>query len=229
MLIPAHINLDHGIFKVGQGLYLICYRWLPGFNVLRVPARLMVFSTFCLAFLAGFGYKKLRKININRNLILVFVSGLILFEFNFIPFPFNRDMEKMKIYQNFPRSKKEMPAVYQWLAVQAGSEAVLELPINNNYFNLAYMYYSLFHGKSLVNGYNGFVPPDYRETVEIMNSFPDRASLDFIIKNRIKNLIIHGRGYSSDQLAEIKKNIKYFPEMKKVHEFDGDLVYQIKK
>jgi hypothetical protein len=47
------------------------------------------------------------------------------------------------------------------MAVTSGDPAVIELPIDDPYVNVAAMYRSIFHGRPLVNGYSGHIPPHY--------------------------------------------------------------------
>ncbi|MBI4778527.1 YfhO family protein [Candidatus Desantisbacteria bacterium] len=43
-------------------VYKLCYEFIPGFDLFRVPGRMMYFWTFCLAVLAGFGSSSLLEL-----------------------------------------------------------------------------------------------------------------------------------------------------------------------
>ena len=40
-----------------------------------------------------------------------------------------------------------------------------------------YMYFSVWHGLPMVNGYSGFSPPEYDAMIEAQQTFPDAAAL----------------------------------------------------
>ena len=85
---------------------------------------------------------------------------------------------------------------HAWLAAQPSDSVVVELPMpiraavvaTRRRFNSGPSY----HWKRLVNGYTGFAPASYLETIELMTGFPDARSVarlralsvDFVLVNR---------------------------------------------
>jgi hypothetical protein len=65
------------------------------------------------------------------------------------------------------------------------------------------MYWSLFHGRRLVNGYSGFFPPSYLELKSRMQSFPDAESLA-ALRSRGVTHVVAGEAFveRSRQLSE---------------------------
>jgi hypothetical protein len=210
-------------------IYDLFYNFLPGFKSLRGPARAVILVIFSLSFLAGYGFLELEKIKINRKLLFGALMVLVLVESYFAPFPFGRDKEMLKIRakEKYPAIGAEIPEVYRWLAKQP-AEVIIELPMTNLYEDFSYMYYSIFHGKKLVNGGSGFYPGDYFETVSLMKTFPSKKSFDFLARLGVRYLIVHGRGYQEETLKKMINETKNFAGLKKIGQFQEDLVFEIK-
>jgi len=49
-------------------LFMLCYKFLPGFNMWRLPARMLFISTFCLSILAGFSLSQIRH-ELSQNIL----------------------------------------------------------------------------------------------------------------------------------------------------------------
>jgi hypothetical protein len=87
----------------------------------------------------------------------------------------------------------EPPSVY---AAIAGPQVVLaEFPINPDVSgfadNTAFMYFSLWHWRSLVNGYSGFYPQSYETLVDEMNWFPGKKAVDALAARGVTHLTVN--------------------------------------
>ncbi len=189
------------------GPYNLLYNFFPGFKGLRVPGRIYTLFILSLAVLAGFGVGRLRKASKRMFYTVEFPEG--------IPSTENRlkvitkrfsclawviPVILLVEYLHVPLSLKcwigtKPPAVYRWLAEQPEETAILELPMPDWYSQLpheiGYQYWSLYHGKRLVNGYSGYFPPIYWPVAERMKYFPDEDSIEIIRNLGVDMVIVH--------------------------------------
>ena len=162
------------------------YDFVPGFKGIRVPSRYAVFFILALAALAGWGLDflagKIRSRALKLALAALLLAGLNL-EYLSLP-------QRM---MSFPVGR-DIPPTYRWLAEQKGDFAVVELPMAGNiYHDAGYMYFSLFHGKKLLNGYSGFLPPTAVFVRELFQDYPSRVSLDLLQDLGVKYVIFHAK------------------------------------
>lgn len=74
---------------------------------------------------------------------------------------------------------------------------------------------SLFHWKPLVNGYSGYYPQDYFETVVRMAGFPDDTSLARLRSHDVRYVIVHRSDYDQDDYAELMLQMARRPELRR--------------
>jgi hypothetical protein len=118
--------------------------FLPGFDGLRVPARIAMLGFLCLAIAAGLALARLLPAGavLRRAAIAVALVGLLADGWP-KPMPLLRPPGRAAL--------PDMPGA-----------AVVELPADNEDLNVAAMFRAMTHGYPLVNGYSGHVPPHYR-------------------------------------------------------------------
>jgi hypothetical protein len=163
--------------------YPYLYELLLPFRGLRVPARFSVLVGLSLAVLAGLAVHRLirRMPGISGSLVCAAIVGLV--SIDVAP-----DLRLVRVWE-------QPPAVYAELAsrpVTAGggpaaghrqpSVVLAEFPLPDDpeqfALNLPYMYFSIWHGLPLVNGYSGFAPPDYDAFAQAVADIPDRGAID---------------------------------------------------
>jgi hypothetical protein len=129
------------------------YRWLathlPGFDGLRVPARLIVIVALGLAVLAGGGVAWMTaRLKPALAAVLTAVLGLAIFAEGYGgPMPL----------ASFDAAQHDRRDLNAWLRA-APRGGLLELPVAGpgfEPFTLTYQYNTLFHGHPIVNGYSG--------------------------------------------------------------------------
>jgi hypothetical protein len=126
---------------VRQPYTLLTY--LPGFDGLRVPARIAMFGYLCLAVAGGLAFARLAP----RRPILLAAFGVVVFAGLVV------DGWMLRMPLSGPPARALLPEV-------AGA-AFLELPAEDDMVNTAAMYRSIGHGYPVVNGYSGHTPPHY--------------------------------------------------------------------
>ena len=161
------------------------YRWLYdhiwAFGAFRAPARFAILVYCGLAVLAGLGFAYLQR-NVTgaraRSALLVGVLVAIGVEFGSLPM----------YLREVPAT---VPDVYKF--VKALDPAVMiELPEPGSAW---YVYWSTTHWRPLVNGFSGYVPPDYEETFELMRTFPDDEAIARLRQLDVKYILVHEAFY----------------------------------
>jgi hypothetical protein len=119
--------------------------------IFRVPARMVVMATLCLAIASAITIKhanatisKMKNGKVLWILFIILLSGAFFVENNFLPYP---------VAQN-----TKVPQFYYQLAQMNGLFGVLDLPQNYSSNNL-YMYYGTVSQKPLVSGSTSHISP----------------------------------------------------------------------
>lgn len=178
-----------------RGPYILLWRYLPGFQAVRVPARLAVLVMLGLAGLTAVGIQRLLD-NMParwRRLTGGAVIFLVLLEYWSIPLPLS---------QTFAASPT--PEVYRWLAEQPADTSVVELPIDVYpafSHDIVYMGYSTRHWRRLVNGYSGVFPAGYLALSEMLQEFPSQETVDVLHRLGVDYIIVHRDQLAPEQLA----------------------------
>jgi hypothetical protein len=210
--------------EMGEGLYALLYDHVPGFSGIRVPARFVITVALSLSVFAAYSLSAaLRRLRDPgaRFFLAEVVSLLILFESASVPI----SMSPM------PTGEK-IPPVYRWLKEQPGDFAILEIPLPaapaKVHQAAAYMYYSTYHWKSLVNGYSGCFPPEYDRLYQTeMGDFPSPASLAAIKRLGVRYVIFHYGEYRMKPRKGIWKAFRNDPAFIPVGELGEAFVYEL--
>ena len=153
-----------GARVAGDGLYWWLYQYLPGFDGLRVPARMgMLFALF-LAVLGGYGARAIERAVAGRaTLVLAVVSLLFLMEASPAPITVNGtwNADGLKPPPVPLVAADGPPAVYRAVRALPSHAVLAEFPFGDEQYDLRYMLYSATHWRPLLNGYSGGFPHSY--------------------------------------------------------------------
>jgi len=129
------------------GPYWALFNWVPGFTELRVPSRFWMLGLVAFSALAALGTARvLETKRRTRALALVAIlSAALIAEGWTTPFPL-----------------VEGPAP---VPIPSNAAAVFEVPAGDPVRDATAMYRSLTHGRPVVNGWSGYVPPAYDRLV----------------------------------------------------------------
>ncbi len=171
--------------------YGLLYKFVPGFNSMRVPARFGVLVFFAMSVLAALGvaqlYEYLKRSGWRRNttlkqlLMIAIFGAIILLEYYSLP-------QELSFY---PATTETIPEVYRWLAEQPEDVRIIELPLDSMKANFEYSYYSIFHWKQMINGRSAFIPNGIVQIWAEMLNFPSQRSLDLLKNLGIHYVILH--------------------------------------
>jgi len=200
------------------------YRLLDDFffvRALRKPDRLNIILGLPIGIVASLGMAALMR-RLGRFpssvLMVVVIGGLILWEYNLVPYHTERS---------------DTPSWYELLAEESGQFAVLDLPMRPETYDKEYMFYQTTHRKPLVEGHVSRPP---REAYVFIDSLPflsrlrqdnvmDPTLVDVSHQLRmleeadIRYVILHKDFATSGQLVAWRDWLTFEP----VHE-DKDLV-----
>ena len=200
--------------------YRWLYRYIPGFNGIRVPARHAVMAFVAIAMLAGLGTSRILAASPRRHVAGALIALALLF-----------DVQTYSTERAFPTAPA-IPPVYEWLSDQPGDGAVLVLPIHDAdaITEEAWpMYYSTLHFKPLVNGFSGWWPNDYWELVGRLRHFPTSTSLRFLLERApVEYIVIH-----YDRLDDVRRRHlmaameRYQSRLPMQVRFGSDIVYRV--
>ncbi|MBI4800137.1 MAG: hypothetical protein HY794_15695 [Desulfarculus sp.] len=205
------------------GLYALLYKLVPGFDALRVPARLAVLVSLAWAMLAAWGWQRLAWWrpwgDKARRLLLAGLAGFILLESCSLPVPW------LKVYDF-------TPPVYQWLAGQDQGSVVFEVPTMGHLGDQArdarYLYWSSKHGQTLVNGYSGFFPRDYQQLAILAGRLPEAGELLPELRRRgTRFLVLHLKEYPQASRHGLLKGLRRNNQLREVFTSEWDYVFEL--
>jgi hypothetical protein len=175
--------------------YGILYYLVPGFKALRTPIRWTWLWAFGASAVIAIAFAKYKSKYKNTLIILAIIIALV----------GGKTITEVKK----PLLLSKYPKVYLWLKDQSG-EVVVELPmytwgVGDKYIQEYYrMFYSLEHGKKLVNGASGFIPPKRERLIARMwKNYPSRELEDELIEIGVDYVIVHKDEYDKLKLSEI--------------------------
>lgn len=198
--------------------YKYLFEYFPGFKSMRVPSRFGIIFMVALSVLAAYGLSRLidSKPKIKKIAISLIFILLIISESLYIP-----------VFGGSMPVGREIPEVYLWLANESGDFAIVELPSDLS-SDTKYMYYSTYHWKKIVNGYSGFFPDNYAETMSTLMSFPSNESIDLLKWMGVKYVVIHTKEMDVSLWNHANSATRdYLNEVRLINNFSNDYVYEI--
>lgn len=127
---------------------------LPGFDSLRVPARMWLLAVLCLAMLVAFGVQRvIARVPHRAGVLVAALAAAILFEGWFVD------------------GLARVPAPMPNATVPRGA-VVLDLPMDQGFWNAVPQYRAVRGGYRSINGYSGYEPPHFlplRQAIRDLN------------------------------------------------------------
>ena len=162
-------------FEMSRGangeIYPYLYEWLGFMRGIRAPARAGFLFGLALAVLAGFGVQRLlagrsRAASFTIVGILIIAIGVDL----------RPALRLETVWPSPPRMYRSIKptdvlAEFPMGSLTENTGLVMDTP---------YMYFSIWHGAQLINGYSGHLPPDRFDFLRDMLAFPDPSTLQIL-------------------------------------------------
>jgi hypothetical protein len=185
------------------GLYAVLY-YVPGFNFIRIPSRIMVIALLGLAVLAGAGVDRLRAwLPFARSTrFAALLLGLLVAELAAFPI-------------KAPPYAVDVPEVDRWIGSQTGTFAIAEMPVpdpdrggRSDAMHGLYMLHSMAHWQKTVSGYSGFRPLGHAALYRTLMHFPDEPSLRALRNLGVKYVVVHRDFYRAADLAALEERLE---------------------
>jgi hypothetical protein len=209
-------------FGPSLGLYSALYRLVPGFDLIRVPSRLMILASLGLAVLAALGADRLAS-GPGRRLVPCGLAALALLEF---AAPLGA-----RPYE-IPR-----PPIDAEVASLPADAPIVELPVadprdpvKSARLHSTYLLHSLAHFHPMVNGYSGFVPGRHEELFRLLKDFPDEASLAALERIGVGFAVVHPELYPAEEWPRAEARLaEYAARLRPVAASGRDRIYALER
>jgi hypothetical protein len=186
----AGVALSLGPHLPGYG---VLYTVVPVLRAIRATARFGYLATLSVAALAGFGAVVLRR-RVSVAWWPVVAIGLVAaasIESLVAPLGLTRFDGIPPIYAHVPRD---------------GRTRVVEIPFfgsTSSQFHASYMLNSTANWQPIVNGYSGFQPASFYRHAQLLQGFPDPASLALLRDLGVTHVFVHTTQLPAETLAVI--------------------------
>jgi hypothetical protein len=188
------ISVDAALGMNGV-LFPVLQRMVPTLTSLRAPARCGVLVLLSLTVLAGYGAAKIVAARPGAAAAFVVIATVLsLAEFWSAPI--------------MVRPNQEPPTeAHRWLSHQPEGTVVVEMPLPTNdslwRWETTYLIRSTHHWQPLVNGYSGFVPEQYRQTLVYLQGFPDERSIERLRELNVRFIVLNRRYYGAEEYTDL--------------------------
>ena len=162
--------------------YKHLYRWWLPIRGLRVPARMSIVMAISLAVLAAFGARRLlERFRSPAGRTAVFVAFVLAAGVDVWP-----ALELHRVWW-------QPPPIYDAIAGQRVVLAEFPTRLNISYVTNAvpFMYFSVWHGLPMINGYSGFTPPSYELMMDGLRDFPAPATIDLLRSSGVTHVTVN--------------------------------------
>ncbi|MEW6319491.1 MAG: hypothetical protein AB1635_00220 [Acidobacteriota bacterium] len=200
------LSLGPSIAPGVPGPYRLLYDYVPGFGGLRVVHRYGAVLMIVLPVVAAAGGEAL----VRRWRVMV-VPVLALTAVAFVqtwprPFPIDRRPESpgLEAPPAYLTPAPALPPIYLAVMGLPGEAALAEFPLGDLGYDVRYMFFSTLHGRRLLNGYSGFVPPNlYKRQADLRLPLrdPDAA---WLALGSATHAVVHDRAWSDGTGAGIR-------------------------
>ncbi|MBI3494058.1 MAG: hypothetical protein HY047_20110 [Acidobacteria bacterium] len=192
--------------RIGPGLYSVFYRWIPGFDGLRVVSLNFMLVALFLAVLAGLGAAALgtRWRGAGRALVALGMVAILAESWS-VPTAAN-DRLPAPGYAWPPREIADVPQVYRAIRGLPAETVVAEFPFGAVAYEIRYVFYSGYHRRRIVNGYSGFSPASYARLVPLLSHIPAGADAwQALLSSGATHAIVHETAFLDQDGVEVSE------------------------
>jgi hypothetical protein len=196
---------------------------------MRVPARFYPFLSFPLAYFAARGFEAFAAdakgaagawSRWGRKAAGPLAVAVVLLELAPLP-PLWLPVER----------EAGFPPAYAWIASRGDVRAVLELPMATVFSEVEAMYHASLHWKPIVNGYSGYMPPDYLGIFRALGGRtfrpPDERTLDRLRGWGVTHVLVRTAAYRRPEDLRALAAWEAGGAAALVYDGGGDRIYRI--
>ncbi len=215
-------------------IFSVLYNYFPGFDALRIPARLSFFGLLGLVVFGAWGATIVVKRLTIRTQYLLVVVAILWIMVEQMPSPVR--VTKGYDIANYPS--------YAWLAKQPGEFPILELPIvpmgegnrPHDTMEAKRMFLSTYHWKRRISGsISPYRNPDYIVNAELLNAIGDNPQAIKLLQEwKVKYVLYYPQdviqlGWGTELAAKLQKRLEAIPELKQIKTFPEAIIYSVEE
>lgn len=191
--------------NLGAGPYSLLYDYVPGFDGLRVPARLLMLVALFLSVLAGLGAAVLLTSRVRRLANVVVVLGMagVLVEGWAVPIKMNLPVVAGDGFAQPTRLRggRNVEPIYNVVKSLPGRVVMAEFPFGDDAYEMQWVFYAGHHLRPIMNGYSGFFPASYDRLRPVLKAAPENpaAVLEVFRTSGATHVLVHERAFLNGQ------------------------------
>ncbi|RAS68016.1 hypothetical protein C8D87_10276 [Lentzea atacamensis] len=179
--VVVSVVLALGVNFLDGAVYRFLWDYLPGWNAMRTPGRMMLWAILPLALLAAGAVTEFGRLLVDRTQVALQLIAIYLL----VP-------ALAALLEGIPRwphvENPGIPPDVKRVFTQT-REPILMLPIDET-SEFTYLLWSTEGFPKLANGNSGNFPPQYQEIAEVTKAFPDQRSVDVLRHFGIRKVVV---------------------------------------
>jgi hypothetical protein len=201
---------------LGPGPYRLLHRFVPGFQLVRIPERLSLIAMLFVALLVA---RALAVVGARWRWLAVALAAAVPLE----------HLGTLPVSERVPVAHR-VPEVYRWIATHPVA-AIAEVPVHGEGLvreETLEMYFSAYHFKPTIHGYTAYPPLLTRLLRRLAAEFPSPASLQALQRVGVDTVVVHhGRPLGADLARRLRDTAQEerFPGL--LRQVDQDLYDQL--
>jgi hypothetical protein len=204
-------------FGPDAGLYYLLHETIPLFQWIRAPSRLGFLVGMGLAVLAGFAVRWVLARVARPALAVAALAALTVGDIVIAPLNLQEAEPVAAAYESLKRRPYGPVAEFPFFYLR------MDFPRH-----AYYMLNSTFHWRPLVNGYSDFIPPEFRQMVVPVSSFPNDESFAILKPYRVRYAVFHMNLYSRSAWKAVEARLEeYRAYLKPIRKEDPVWLFEI--
>jgi hypothetical protein len=202
-----HIYLSYN-FRL-PNIYIPIFHLNPLLSLTRATARFAGFVFLFLGLIVGLVVRKIGGKTAKSALILLAVTFLIILEYWNKPVRYySVNSDTLNFYKNLSGAQniKSIVNLPIGMVIEISNRLIATRSVDPMYILEA----AVYHNKNIVNGYAGYIPPDYGQKILILNNgFPSPEKIVQLRKWKIDAVVLHKDLFQYPQIYEdIRSHLK---------------------
>ena len=176
---------------------------VPVIRSLRSPARFAILVLLSVSVLAAIGADRIfRRWSSRGNAVCGALAALCLVEYWSAPIP-------IRAFDSRPSE------AHQYLFYQPPGSVVLELPAPSPdslwLYESTYQLRSINHWQPMINGYSGFAPREYVQTLKTLERFPAEDTIRRLREIGVKFVLLNREYYDETKYQDVRRQLAVSP------------------
>lgn len=182
----------------------LLHRVAPPLTSLRSPARFGALVLLSVAVLAGLGAARLIRVRPRAaGSFVALITAFCVLEYLSVPIGVRANL-------------RAPTNAHRFLSYLPPGTVVVEMPVPRAdalwLYETTYLVRSIHHWQPLVNGYSGFAPQEYGETLESLRGFPDERSIARLRQLKVRFVLLNQVLYAEQEFSDLMARVTTSPE-----------------